>query len=325
MPSIAPCRTYAGLCCLALVFSSCESSTDPEPSVTGHKPAIATTLSLTGRPHGVASIGDRFCVSQIDANGIACGAVTESGASLGASIGVGLAPAHVALSPDGKTAYTADQFGSTMSVVDLQDRRTVASVPLLDGGFNLLVHPLGSPIYVTTANGTLNVIDANARQVVAKIPVGAAANGLALDTIAGKLYVSSIATNRITVVNTGTNAVIKSYEVGGKPQRIALSPDRQLLYIASEAAGFEVLHLDNGVRNIAANVSPGAVGLALSPDGKRVFLTNPPEGTLYIIDPETRTVIDTLSGLSRPRNVAFTRGGAAALVTGEGGVVYVIR
>jgi YVTN family beta-propeller protein len=229
------------------------------------------------------------------------------------------------LSPDGRTAYTANQSGSTMSVVDLQAGRTIATVALLDSGSNILVNPSGTRVYVTTAGGTLNVIDAGTLQVIAKVPVGAAANGLALNAVAGILYVSSRATNIITVLNTATNAVLKTWEVGGKPQRIALSADRTLLYIASEAAGFEVLHLDNGIRNIAANVSSGAVGLAVSPDGKRVYLTNPSEGRLYIIDPETRTVVKTLSGLATPRNVAFTRNGAAALVTGEGGSVYVIR
>jgi YVTN family beta-propeller protein len=326
IPMISIVRRSAalGICglVLALTSSACGSSTDPTPP-TGH--TVTTALALSGRPHGVASIGDNFCVSQIDANGIACGTVTANGATVGATIPVGSTPAHVALSPDGRTAYTANQSGNTMSVVDLQAGHTVATVPLLDGGYNLLVDPSGTRIYVTTAGGTLNVIDASSRQVIAKVPVGAGANGLALNQYRGLLYVSSISTNRITEVSTAVNSVIRSWEVGGKPQRIALSPDGTLLYIASEAAGFEVLHLDNGVRNIAANVSSGAVGLALSPDGTRVYLTNPPEGRLYIIDPVTRTVLETISGLETPRNVAFTRGGTAALVTGEGGRVYVIR
>ena len=319
-------RAPVGICGLALVVvsSACRDSTEPTPptQTTG---LIASTLTLSGRPHGVASIGDRFCVSQIGADGVACGTVTERDASLGASISVGGAPAQVALSPDGRTAYTANQSGNTMSVVDVQAGRTVATVPLLDGGSSLLVDASNTHVYVTTAGGTLDVIDAGSRQVIATVPVGASPNGLALDAEAGRLYVSSRATNRITVVSTATNAVLKTWEVGGKPQRIALSADRTLLYIASEAAGFEVLHLDNGVRNIAANVSPGAEGLALSPDGRRVYLTNPSEGRLYIIDPEARMVITTLPGLATPRNVAFTRGGTAALVTGEGGSVYVIR
>jgi YVTN family beta-propeller protein len=315
----------AGLCSLGflLVSSACRESTAPTP--TPSQPAIASTLTLAGRPHGVVSVGDRFCVSQIDADKIACGAVSEVGASLGTSIAVGRTPAQVVLSPDGGTAFTADQSGRTVSVVDVQEGRTFATVPLSDGANDLLIDPSGTRIYVTTVGGALDVIDVASRQVIATVAIGASANALALDATLRLLYVSSIATATITIVSTATNEVVQKYGVGGKPQRIVLSPDRKFLYIASEAAGFEVLHLDNGVRNIAANVSPGAVGLALSPDGKLVYLTNRVEGRVYIINPETRTVVGTLSGLSMPRNVTFARGGAAALVTGEGGLVYVIR
>ena len=311
---------------LVLAASACRDSTDPSSEGVGHPAGvIASTLPVSGRPYGVASVSDRFCVSQIDADGVVCGTVTASSATLGTTVVVGRTPAHVALSADGRTAYTADQTGNSMSVVDVQAGRTIATVPLLDVGFNVLADQSGTRVYVATTGGTLDVIDAGTRQVLAKLPVGASANGLALDATLGVLYVSSVATNKITAVSTSTNTVLKSYEVGGKPQSIALSPDRTLLYIASEAAGFEVLHLDNGIRNIAANVSPGAVGLALSPDGTRVYLTNPSLGLVYIIDPATRTVVKTLTGLASPRSVVFTRGGAAALVTGEGGVVYVVR
>jgi YVTN family beta-propeller protein len=273
----------------------------------------------------LVSVGDRFCVSQIDADKLACGSVTEAGASLSTSIAVGRMPAQVAMSSDGGTAITADQSGSTISMVDVPEGRTFATVPLPDGANDVLIDPSGTRIYVTTAGGALDVIDVASRKVIATVPIGASANALALDATLRLLYVSSVASASITMVSTATNEVVGDYGVGGKPQRIALSPNGRSLYIASEAAGFEVLHLDSGIRNIAANVSPGAVGLALSPDGKLVYLTNRVEGRLYIINPETRTVIGTLSGLSMPRNVVFTRAGSAALVTGEGGLVYVIR
>jgi len=53
-------------------------------------------------------------------------------------------------------------------------------------------------------------------------------------------------------------------------------------------------------------------------------VTNPPAGKLQIVDLATRQVT-SLTGLGSPRNVAFGLSGAAALVTGESGTVYVIR
>jgi YVTN family beta-propeller protein len=75
---------------------------------------------------------------------------------------------------------------------------------------------------------------------------------------------------------------------------------------------------------VVPGVDPQAVGLALSPDGKVVYVTNPPRGKLQIVDVATLQVT-TLAGLASPRNVAFGLSGAAAIVTGEGNTVYVIR
>jgi YVTN family beta-propeller protein len=211
-----------------------------------------------------------------------------------------------------------------MSIVDIASSATIATVPLSNGGFNVIADPGSSRVYVTTASGMLHVVDATTRAVVAQVQVGAASNGLALDRGRGLLYVSSISAGTVTVVNTTTNAIVTTFAVSGNPQRIALSADGMTLFIATEAVGLEILDVASGDHAGVAGVAPGAVGLALSPDGQKVYVTNPPAGLLQIVDVATHQVT-TLAQLARPRNVAFGLSGAVALVTGEGGVVYVIR
>ena len=198
-------------------------------------------------------------------------------------------------------------------------------MPLSDGGFNVLANPAGTRVYVTTASGVVHVVDAGTRQVLARVPVGAAANGLALDSAVGRLYVSSIRAGTVTALNTSADAVVRTYPVSPSPQRLALAPDGRTLWVATEAVGLEALDLTTGDRTPVAGVSPGAVGLALSPDGTRLYVTNPPFGLVQIVDAASRRVLKTLAGLTSPRNVAFGLRGAAALLTGERGVVYVIR
>lgn len=317
----------------ALAFLSmlgCGDSTGPGPgSATGTHPAgsIASTLSITGRPHGVAIASNgRFCVSQIDANSITCGMLTTSAATVQSTATVDLTPAHVALSADGSRAYTANQYGSSSSVVDVSTSTpaVLATVPLISQGFNILADPSGSRVYVTTSSGALQVMDAGTRTIIAQVATGPASNGLALDRAAGILYVSSITAGTVAAVNTATNTVARTYTVSAKPQRIALSADGKTLYVANESSGLDILDVATGTRSPVTGVDPGAVGLALSPDGKVVYVTNPPAGKLQIVDLATRQVT-TLSGLNSPRNVAFGLSGAAALVTGEGNTVYVIR
>src|SRR5204862_317494 len=84
------------------------------------------------------------------------------------------------------------------------------------------------------------------------------------------------------------------------------------------------LDVKTGSRTSVTGVDPQAVGLALAPDGKVVYVTNPPRGLVQIVDVATRQVT-TISGLASPRNVAFGLSGAAALVTSEFDMVYVTR
>jgi YVTN family beta-propeller protein len=311
------------LVALSALLAGCESSTSPTSRLTHPAGTVTDSVPLPGRPHGVAiAPNDNFCVSEIDGNAIACGTLTKTGISFGPIIAVGQTPAHVALDPAGHFAYTADQTAGTSSIVDVTTGQLVGTVSLGDGGFNVAAS--STRTYVTTATGLLVVIDAATRQVIKTLSVGSAANGLALDTLGGMLYVSSRDVGTVTAINTNTNSIIHTYTVGAGAQRVALSLNRGTLYIASEASGAQVLDLASGAVSTIPGVAAGAVGLALSPDGARLYVTNPPNGTLQIVDPASRAVT-TLTGLGRPRNVAFNATGTTALVTNEFGKVIVIR
>jgi YVTN family beta-propeller protein len=284
---------------------------------------VVERLPIEGRPHGVSiAPNGRFCVTLIDAAAISCGRVTDREVSLGSVIRVGNTPAHVGLDPAGRMAFTADQYGNTSTFVDVATSRAVDHVNLGDEGFNVVAS--SARAYVTTAKGDLVVIDVASRGRVARLDVGGAANGLALDSRANRLYVSSRDAGVVSVINTSTNEVIRKIRVSVGAQRIALSPDGTTLYVASESRGAERIDLASGKVSAIPGVPPGAVGLALSPDGERLYVTNPPGGTLQIVAPEDG-VLRTVTGLGRPRNVAFSMDGAVALVTNEQGSVIVIR
>jgi YVTN family beta-propeller protein len=320
-------RPLAGALAFVLILG-CAGFTAPRSeseSRTHPIGSIVSTLFVAGRPHGVAiARNGRFCVTQMDAASVTCGMLTAKSVTVQPALRVGDNPAHVALSADGSRAYTANQGGSSASVVDFTSPNLLVTVPLPSEGFNVLADPAGARVYVTTYSGMLQVIDAATRTVIAQVQVGAASNGLALDRAAGILYVSSISAGTVTAVNTATYSVTRTYAVSRMPQRIALSTDRKTLYVATESTGLDILDLATGMRSSVAGVDPQAVGLALAPDGKVVYVTNPPRGKVQIVNLATHEVT-TLRGLVSPRNVAFGLLGAVALVTGEGNTLYVIR
>ena len=284
------------------------------------------TLPLAGRPHGVAvSASGVFYISRVDDDSLTRGLVDSVGESFNSAVAVGDVPAHVALTPDGGTAFSANQYGNSVSVVDVATNTSIDEIPLSDGGFNLLVSRDGLLLYVTTAAGILHIINTQTRAVTDTVHLGQAANGLARAPQGDRVYVSSIFADSIYLIDPDVHGVMRGYTVGGQPQRIAVHSQGDELYLATEAVGLEVLNLRNGSHTPVPGVAPGAVGLALSPDEKVLYLTNPPAGDLVIVDRARRQVIKAIHGLGRPRNVAFADHGRVAIVTGEDGFVYFVR
>ena len=312
---------FALLCLFVAGFTSVAPSARP----THPEGRIVNNVPLTGRPHGVTiAPNGTFCISLIDKSEIACGRLTDTRPTVEQYVPVGKTPAHVALDPAGRVAYTADQRGNTSSIVDVDSGEVIGTVELGNGGFNVVASRQRA--YVTTAEGELNVIDAATRRAIAKLKIGrGGANGLALDTLGKRLYVSSLDAGTVTEINTATNMKTRTFRVGKGAQRIALSPTRKTLYVASAQRGAESIDLASGSVRAIPGVGQGTVGMAVSPDGARLYITNPLSGSLIIVDAATRRVIKALAGLGTPRNVAFGLDGAMALVTNEDGSVIVIR
>jgi YVTN family beta-propeller protein len=305
----------------------CSDSSGPAPLPGTHPTGqTLTALPLSGRPHGVAIAPNGvFYVSQIDANTITRGTLTETTESFSGQASVGATPAHVAIDAQASTAYTTNQSGRTVSIVDVATNALAGTVPLSNEGFNLLVSPDGRRVWATTAGAMLHVIDAATRQSTATVPVGSAANGLAYDARSNILYVSSLGLATITAINATTNAVVRTYPVGALPQRLALSPDGTELYVASEEHGLEILSVATGTVTIVSVVPAGSVGLALSPDGVQLYVTNPPAGQVHVVDRVTRELVRTYPNMGRPRNVAFDHEGTTAVITDETNFVRFIR
>ena len=312
---------------VAILLTSCGLGTDPRPPQLTHPTGDDVVfLVLGGRPHGVATATNgRFAISQIDGHQVTFGVIADGSQAFTSSASVGNTPAHVAINRAGTRAYTADQYGNTLSVVDVSTGDPLATVPLGGNGFNLLVSSTGQRVYVTTGNGLLHIIDAASNTSLEAIEVGAAANGLALHEPSGTLYVSSRDAARITAIDTDELAVIRMYSVSGSPQRIAISADNSELYIASEAVGLEILDVANGERTIVQAVEGAAVGLAQSPDAEEIWVTHPPLGLVTVVDRVSRVVKRTDEIGSSPRNVAFDLTGATAIISDEANRVYFVR
>ena len=107
---------------------------------------------------------------------------TQTNEVVGSPIGVGVFPKGIAITPDGKSAYVANEGSGTVSVINTQTNQVVGS-PINVGNepVEIAITPDGKSAYVANeGSGTVSVINTQTNQVVGlPIGVGARPTGIA--------------------------------------------------------------------------------------------------------------------------------------------------
>ena len=104
--------------------------------------------------------------------------VDAAGFGLHGTVPTGKEPAHVYVSPDGRSLLVANQGteerpSATVTIVDTQTFRAVRTVETGQGAHGVVVEPTGRHAYITnTYGGNVAVLDLVEQRVVARIPVG---------------------------------------------------------------------------------------------------------------------------------------------------------
>src|SRR5262245_19953733 len=151
-------------------------------------------------------------------------------------------PAGLACSADGTRLYVAENLADSLVVVDLASRRVVQRFATGRYPYDLVVHRDGR-VYVS-AWGTSCVAafkpTAKGLAPAARIDVGPHPSSMLLDDAGHRLYVTCATADRIAIVDTERDSVVDAIRdsapsgpaEGTTPNALALSPDRQRLYVA---------------------------------------------------------------------------------------------
>jgi YVTN family beta-propeller protein len=114
-------------------------------------------------------------------------------------------------------------LNNRVSVIDTTSNSLSATIFGLSDAFDVAVSPNGSKLYVTNFAlgnpGFVSVIDtATNTIVVPSIAVGSAPAGLAVTPDGNRIYVANFVSNDVSVIDTGSNAVIATIPVGKNPE-----------------------------------------------------------------------------------------------------------
>ena len=147
------------------------------------------------------------------------------------------------------------------------------------GGFRIALSPDHQFAYVTEESGAaVEVFNLLAGQSLDIIDVPPTPSGIAISPDGTRLFVGhGLATNAVSVIDTGIPALIDSISVSQTVSRLAVSPDGQTLYLNNTRAG-RVLKVNTSTNAIADSLTLGQANdlgvevrdIALSADGTRL-------------------------------------------------------
>lgn len=183
------------------------------------------------------------------------------------SIPTAQAQSHMlALSPDGRFAYTANIAPGSVSVLDLVARKLVTVIHISKTIQRISVSADGRYIFTADQNEPrLAVINAATRDLKEWIALPAVGYGSA-STLSGQwLIVTLPAASLLAVVDTKTMRVVRTIQVPKEPHEVVVTPDDRTAYIACTSAQ-AVAQLDLSTWRVTTTIRVGrlsdGIGLA---------------------------------------------------------------
>jgi YVTN family beta-propeller protein len=127
----------------------------------------------------------------------------------------------------------------------------------------------------------------------------------------------------VVEVDPRTMTALRTFAPGGLTQEVVLAPDGSELYVVTEGGSLYVYDLATGGLAASLALGSGPFGMALTPDGTKLYVTVMWDGEIKVVDRATRTVTRTLYVGGVPRRVAFTTDGTAVVANESGYVTFV--
>ncbi len=172
-------------------------------------------------------------------------------------------PAGMALSPDDRTLYVAENLGDSLAVVDVTSRTIRQRLPTEAYPYGVAVSPDGTVFVSSWGGSTVSVFGAaNATLTSAgRIGAGRHPSGLLMTRDGSRLFVISGSTDRIAVIDTRQRKVVAELldpapagpSEGSTPSGIALSADETRLFVTeADNNAVAVFDLSNKVSGVSA-------------------------------------------------------------------------
>jgi YVTN family beta-propeller protein len=260
-----------------------------------------------------------------------------------ATINTGVNPAGIAITPDNRFAYVANNNDytianqDTVSVLNLINNtlETTITNASFSQPYTVTINAAGTRAYVTNSfSTTITIIDIATNTVIGTIDGFDGPSGMVIVPGGNQAYVNNYGAGMtsgqattVQVVDLNTNTIIgPPITVGQAPAALAITPDGNFVYVINYVNGNPGTGTITIIRTSDNTVLPnpitgfsGPFDIAITPNGKYAYVTNfgsnnftPIGTTVSVIDIDSNTVIKTIDLAIQPSGIAITPDGLFA-------------
>lgn len=191
-------------------------------------------------------------------------------------------PQDVEIHPDGTVAYvtSASQDDRLLYVIDLATNGVLQRIDRGEAFYGLAVHPDGTRLYASNGVGghvdVFRILPDRTVEAASSIEVGGYPAGLAMNPDGSRLWVArfegGVIGNGIVEIDTATLAVRRTIPLPAGVWDVVHVPRRNELYASAFGSDrIFIVYLDLGVSLASVPAATSPAGLAVRPDGSRVY------------------------------------------------------
>ncbi len=212
-------------------------------------------------------------------------------------------------------AFTANTLQNTISAFDMNNNSMIATISGFNSPAGIAFSPNDNRLYVTNSgDNTVTVIDVVTFRPIATITVGNMPYGIALSPDGTTAYVADNDDNTVSFIDTATKKVNRTVKVGNGPYGVKVNPKNGDVYVIN--SNDNTLSVISG-NNVVATIPIGKYstrGLAVTPDGKMLLVTDMGNNSVLIINTTENKVANNINTDKSPDGIAISPDGAYAYV-----------
>lgn len=170
----------------------------------------------------------------------------------------------LAISHDGRRGYTANVGPGTVSVLDMDAKKTITVIPISGETQRISISPDDKWVFTSDQKEPrLAVIDTSTNKVKTWVPLPGAGYGTASTPDGKWLLVDVPSKNQVAIVDLSAMKVVKTLDVPKAPQAVVVRPDGKEAYASCDSSHkIAVIDVANWSVKGAIDAGNGADGLA---------------------------------------------------------------